>query len=141
MRFSWISWTAILTWAQPTDREIPLMEMVYSGYTIFFASPCDITKSDRFFCYAQGQAWMDGRQNGWMSLDLFFKPENHLKADYLRACGRLRVATKPFLVYGRLLGPVEPLEACADLYGRWVWMEQRPAHRHGARRRGPIVAG
>jgi len=96
-----------LTWAQTTDREIPLMEMVYSGYTILFASPCDITKSDRYFCYAQGQAWMDGRQNGWMNLDLF-KPENHTKADYLRACGRLRVATKPFLIYGRLLGPIEP---------------------------------
>jgi hypothetical protein len=96
-----------LTWAQTTDREIPMMEMIYSGYTILFASPCDITKSVRYFCYAQGQAWMDGRQNGWMSLDLF-KPESHTKADYLRACGRLRVATQPFLVYGRLLSPVEP---------------------------------
>ncbi|MGD1101751.1 MAG: hypothetical protein ABSA59_06755, partial [Terriglobia bacterium] len=28
--------------------------------------------------------------------------------EYLRQCGRLRVATKPYLVYGRLLGPVEP---------------------------------
>jgi hypothetical protein len=96
-----------LTWAQPTDREIPMMEIVYSGYAIFFASPCDITKSDRYFCYAQGQGWMDGRQNGWMNVDLF-KPENHTKAEYLRACGRLRIATKSFLVYGRLLGPVEP---------------------------------
>jgi hypothetical protein len=98
-----------LTWAQTTDREIPMMEMVYSGYTIFFASPCDINKSDRYFCYAQGQAWMDGRQNGWMDLDLF-KPEHRTKAEYLRACGRLRVATKPFLVYGRLLTPIEPLK-------------------------------
>lgn len=97
-----------LTWAQTTDREIPLMEMVYSGYMILFASPCDITRSDRYFCYAQGQAWMDGRQNGWMGLDLF-KPANRVKAEYLRDCGRLRVATLPFLVYGRLLGPIEPL--------------------------------
>jgi len=96
-----------LTWAQPTDREIPMMEVVYSGHTIFFGSPCDITKSDRFFCYAQGQAFIDGRQNGWMSLDLF-KPENSVKAEYLRQCGRFRVATQRYLVYGRLLGPLEP---------------------------------
>ncbi len=96
-----------LTWAEPTDREIPMMEMVYSGYTIFFGSPCDISKSDRFFCYAQGQAFMDGRQNGWMGIKLF-TPQNSTKVEFLRQCGRYRVATKPYLVYGRLLGPVEP---------------------------------
>jgi hypothetical protein len=96
-----------LTWATPTDWEIPLMEVVYSGYTIFFGSPCDFTKSDRFFCYAQGQALMDGRQNGWMGLGLF-KPEYSAKVDYLRQCGRYRVATKQYLLYGRLLGPIEP---------------------------------
>jgi len=96
-----------LTWAQPSDREIPMMEVVYSGYTLFFGSPCDFTKSDPYFCYAQGQALMDGRQNGWMSLDLF-KPEYSAKAGYLRQCGRYRVATKQYLLYGRLLGPIEP---------------------------------
>jgi hypothetical protein len=40
-------------------------------------------------------------------LDLF-KPENSVKAEYLRQCGRFRVATKRYLVYGRLLGPLEP---------------------------------
>jgi len=96
-----------LTWAEPTDWEIPLMEVVYSGHTIFFGSPCDITKSERFFCYAQGQGFLDGRQNGWIGLALF-KPENSTKAEYLRQCGRYRVATKQYLVYGRLLGPVVP---------------------------------
>src|SRR5208282_2611597 len=90
-----------------TDREIPMMEVVYSGYVIFFASPCDYTKSDRFFDYAQGQAFIDGRQNGWMDVGLF-KPEHSAKAEYLRQCGRLRVTTNPSLVYGRLLGPIEP---------------------------------
>jgi hypothetical protein len=98
-----------LTWAEPTDREIPMMETVYSGYAIFFGSPCDISKNDRFFCYAQGQAFMDGRQNGWMGIDLF-KPEHATKVEFLRQCGRYRVATKPYLVYGRLLEPVEPLD-------------------------------
>ena len=98
-----------LTWAQPTDLQIPLMETVYSGYTIFFGSPCDLSHSERFFCYAQGQGLIDGRQNGWISLALF-KPENAAKAEYLRQCARYRVATKPYLLYGRLLGPVAPEE-------------------------------
>ncbi len=96
-----------LTWAEPTDWEIPLMEVVYSGYTIFFGSPCDISKSERFFSYAQGEGLIDGRQNGWIGLAVF-KPENSTKAEYLRQCGRYRVATKQYLVYGHLLGPVEP---------------------------------
>jgi hypothetical protein len=87
-----------------------MMEAVYSGYTIFFASRCDFTRSDTFFNYAQGQAFIDGRQNGWMGLDLF-KPEYSTKVDFLRQCGRLRMATRPFLLYGRLLGPVMPENA------------------------------
>lgn len=96
-----------LTWAQPSDREIPMMEVVYSGYTIFLGSPCDFTKSNRYFCYAQGQALIDGRQNGWMSPDLF-KPQYAAKVQYLRQCGRYRVSTKRYLVYGRLLRPIKP---------------------------------
>jgi len=96
-----------LTWAQPTDREIPMMEVVYSGYAIFFASACDFKKSDEFFGYVHGQAFIDGRQNGWMDSSLF-RPENSVKVEYLRQSARLRVATKRFLVYGRLWGPVLP---------------------------------
>ncbi len=35
---------ANLFWSQPSEREIPMMQMVYSGYTIFFGSPCDYTE-------------------------------------------------------------------------------------------------
>jgi hypothetical protein len=98
---------ANLTWAQPTDWEIPLMEVVYSGYTLFFGSPCDYTASDRFFRFAQGQAFLDGRQNGWIDFGLF-QPEHVAKAEYFRQCGRYRVASRKFLTYGRLLQPVEP---------------------------------
>jgi hypothetical protein len=40
---------ANLFWMQPMEWEIPLMEVVYSGYAIFFGSPCDYRKSDRYF--------------------------------------------------------------------------------------------
>lgn len=96
-----------LMWSEPSDREIPLMSIVYSGYTIFFGSRCDYKKSDRYFNYTQGQAFIDGRQNGWMDFGLF-KPEYSKKAEYLRQCGQYRVAAKKFLTYGRLLQPVKP---------------------------------
>lgn len=96
-----------LLWSQPSEREIPLMSVVYSGYTLFYGSPCDYKRSDNYFNYAQGQALMDGRQNGWMDFGLF-KPEYSRKADYLKQCGQFRVACKKFLTYGRLWGPVQP---------------------------------
>jgi hypothetical protein len=83
-----------------------MMEMVYSGYTIFFGSPCDYNQNARLFRFAQGQALIDGRQNGWMSFALF-KPEHAEKAGYLRQCARYRVAAKRYLTYGRLIQPIE----------------------------------
>jgi len=83
------------------------MQMVYSGYTIFVGSSCDYTKNDNYFRYAQGQAFIDGRQNGWMDLGLF-KPEYKEKLAYLKQCGKYRTNTLKYLVYGQLLDPVIP---------------------------------
>ncbi|MCD6331782.1 MAG: hypothetical protein J7L89_00765 [Bacteroidales bacterium] len=98
---------ANLLWSQPSEREIPLEQMVYSGYAIFFGSPCDYTKSENYFRYAQGKTLIDGRQNGWMDLGLF-KPEYERKVAYLKQCGKYRVNTVKYLVYGQLLDPVLP---------------------------------
>lgn len=99
---------ANLMWAGPSDREIPLMYVVYSGYTIFFGSLCDYKKSDNLFCFAQGRAFLEGRQNGWMDLGLF-KPKYKGKITFLRKCGKYHEAAKKFLTYGRLLSPLYPV--------------------------------
>jgi len=96
-----------LLWSQPSEKEIPMLQVVYSGYTLFFGSPCDYKKSDGFFVFAQARALLNGRQNGWMDLGLF-QPEYARKADYLKKCGQYRVATSKFLTLGRLWGPIEP---------------------------------
>lgn len=98
---------ANLFWSQPSEREIPLMQMVYSGYTLFFGSPCDYTKSNNYFRYAQGQAFIDGRQNGWMDLGLFDQ-EHKEKVAYLKQCGQYRVNTTKYLAFGQLLDLVFP---------------------------------
>ena len=103
---------------EPTDSavpgmelsEIPLMNVIYSGYTIFFGSPINLARSERLFHYWQGRCLIDGRQLGFMGLDLF-KPENSSKAEYLRECARYRIATRQYVQYGRMLGPIEPENA------------------------------
>jgi len=121
---------ANLFWSQPSEREIALMQMVYSGYTIFFGSTCDYTKSDNYFRYAQGQAFIDGRQNGWMDLGLF-KPEYRRKVDYLKQCGKYRLNTLDYLVYGQLLDPVSPAEEIDTFedkgFGWGMYEKQRSA--------------
>jgi hypothetical protein len=100
---------ANLTWAPPSANEIPLMETVYSGYTLFFGSPCDYGRSDRFFRYAQGQAMIDGRQNGWMDSKLF-DGTHEAKVSYIKQCARTHAAYPQYLTYGRLLQPLQPLD-------------------------------
>jgi hypothetical protein len=107
---------ANLTWGPPTDREIPLIQTVYSGYTLFFASPCDYSRSIRYFRWVQGCALMDGRQNGWMDIFLF-QPEYKDRADYFAKCGVYRGLARKFLTYGELLDVMEfehPVAALQD---------------------------
>jgi hypothetical protein len=99
---------ANLTWSEPTDQEIPLFQLVYSGYTLLFGSPCDYKRSTQFFAFGEGQAFLDGKQPGWISLGLF-KPEYADKVGYFRQIGKYRVATRKFLTFGRLLQPIEPI--------------------------------
>jgi hypothetical protein len=98
---------ANLTWADPTNNEIPMMQVVYSGYTLFFGSLASYKGSARLFNFAQGQAFIDGRQNGWMEFDIM-APEHKAMAEQLRNCGRYRVAARDFLTYGRMWGPIDP---------------------------------
>ena len=97
-------------------------QVVYSGYTLFFGSNVNYRKSERFFRYSQGQALMDGRQNGWIDLGLF-APEFKSKQEYFRRCGQMHVAAKKFLTFGRLWGPVVPLKPVGEFeedgWGPW----------------------
>jgi hypothetical protein len=99
-----------LFWGQPSDWEIPMMEVVYSGYTLFAGSPCNYHRSERFFRFGQGQALIDGRQNGWMDMGLF-EEQHRRKADFLRQCGRYRLAAGKFLIYGDLIEPIQAQNA------------------------------
>ena len=102
--------SANLYTGRPSDLEIPLQEVVYSGYTLFYGTVCDFRKSDRLFNFSVGQGFIDGKQVGWMDFDLFRRPQFSAKVDFLRQCARLRMATRKFHTFGRLWEPVVPTD-------------------------------
>jgi hypothetical protein len=96
----------------PTDYEIPMLQVVYSGYTLFYASRCNFRLSDLLFNFGVGQGFIDGRQIGWMDFDLF-RPEFSQKLEYMKNCARYRMVTKEYLTFGRLWEPVYPVNEVA----------------------------
>ncbi|MGM0529106.1 MAG: DUF6259 domain-containing protein [Bacteroidota bacterium] len=100
--------TANLFTGRPTDYEIPMLQVVYSGYTLFYGSSCDFKKSDRFFNFWVGQGFINGVQIGWMNFDLFKEPQYKKKVDFFKQCGKYRMVTQKFHTFGRLLRPVYP---------------------------------
>lgn len=109
---------AFLTWIKPDDREIPMMTAVYSGYSIYFASPAWFEHGDRAWIMAQGRAFLWGYQNGWMGLELF-NPEHAKKAAFLKKVGQYCVAAKKFLAFGELVDLVEPTKPVQSITERW----------------------
>jgi hypothetical protein len=99
--------TANLFTGRPTDYEIPMLQVVYSGYTLFYASRCDYRSTNLLFNFCVGQGFIDGRQIGWMDFDLF-RPQYSEKVDFMKQCAKYRMATKKYLTYGRLWEPVYP---------------------------------
>jgi hypothetical protein len=114
-----------LFWGQPNDREIPMMQVVYAGYTLFIGSPSNYHKSERFFRFGQGQALIDGRQNGWMDIGLFAEG-NDRKVDFFRLCGQYHVAMAKFLTYGDLLEPLEPRTPVPTFNEEFGWTVKHP---------------
>ncbi len=100
--------TANLFTGRITDYDIPLQQVVYSGYTLFYSSRCDYRKSDLLFNFAVGQGFIDGRQIGWMDFDLF-RPQYSKKVEYMKNCAKYRMVTKKYLVFGRLWEPIYPV--------------------------------
>ncbi|MGM0573412.1 MAG: DUF6259 domain-containing protein, partial [Bacteroidota bacterium] len=99
--------SANLFTGRPTDYEIPMLQVVYSGYTLFYSSRCDFRKSRKFFNFGVGQGFIDGKQIGWMNFDLF-RPEFSDKLEYMKTCAKYRVNTKDYLTFGRMLKPLHP---------------------------------
>ncbi len=116
-----------LVWIKRDEKEIPMMPAVYSGYTIYFASPHDLSSTDRSFVMCQGRDFLWGCQNGWMGFDLL-EPQHAEKAAYLKKIGQYRIAGKDFLTFGELVDIVKP-ENTVPLVTE-IWKNQRGEERN-----------
>jgi hypothetical protein len=96
---------AFLTWAT-IGEDIPMMEMVYSGYTLYFGSRADALP-DEIFNMVEGRAFLWGHQNGWMS-PYYLKEGHEKKAEFMKKVGKYRRATRCFLTYGEMLELIKP---------------------------------
>ena len=109
---------AFLIWIMRDDRDIPMLPAVYSGYSIYFASPASF-HNDRAWIMVQGRDFTWGTQNGWMSPGELLAPSHQKKAEYLKKIGKYRVATKKYLTYGELVDLVEPTNEIETVIEHW----------------------
>lgn len=109
---------AFLVWNPRYDNEIPMVPAVYSGYTIYFGSPCAVGDDLRAFCASQGRDWLWGGQLGWMGFELL-APANRAKAEYLRELAKQRLAAAKFMLHGELIGEVKPLGGVPTIEVTW----------------------
>ena len=112
---------ASLTWQMMTEEQVPMMQMVYSGYTLYFGSITRDT-NDGIFNSLQGRAFLWGHQNGWIS-PFYLKEGHEKKAEFMKKISKYRVATRHFLTYGELLELIKPtndvpvVKTSIELYG------------------------
>jgi hypothetical protein len=117
-----------LSWYYPTDEDIPMLQMIYSGYTIYFGGRVAPEVTDRAFIMAEGRFFIWGFQPGWMP-PWFMKPGHERKAEYFKTIGKYRTATRKFLTYGELVDLIEPTNKIATVTEVWTdqWGKARDA--------------
>ncbi len=110
-----------LTWHEPEENDIPMLQMVYSDYTNYVGGRvANIPPiSDRAFIMAEGRFFIWGFQNGWMN-PWFMKPGHERKVEYFQSIGKYRVATRKFVTYGELMDLVEPTNKVPTTTDTWV---------------------
>jgi hypothetical protein len=109
---------AFLIWLPRSGDEIPLITAVYSGWTVYFASPVREGMEPDAFAMVQGRDLLWGCQPGWMGFDLL-EPGQKEQAEYLLECARYRRALEKFLLEGELVGELAPLEAPPPMEANW----------------------
>lgn len=97
-----------------SDKSIPLLSAVYSGYTIYFASWLEGLKSDRVFISTIGRDVLWGCKPGWFDFDKMFSPENKKKLEYFRDLGHVYNEGRKYLLYGEFLSQWESKARCSE---------------------------
>ena len=114
---------AYLAWSPRSESDVPLLPAVYSGYTIYFASPQSARDTEESFCVAQARDFLWGCQLGWND-PWILQEANRIKQQFQCELCRYRLAAKNFLVYGQLVDEVHPSAAVQE--AKLVWNRNTP---------------
>ena len=90
---------AFLIWVPRQETEVPMMNAVYSGYTLYYSSPHTTGEGMQSFVMAQARDFLWGSQLGWMGEGL-----GDPFRGYLKKLAKLRVQTRKFLTFGEYAG-------------------------------------
>ncbi len=107
-----------LAWIQRNDNDVPLLPAVYSGYTIYFTSPQSGADDLGAFVMAQGRDFLWGCQLGWNG-EWILDERHRNKLEFQLELCRTRLAAKDFMVYGRLLDEIRPVNALPAVSVDW----------------------
>ena len=107
-----------LVWLDRFDNDVPLLPAVYSGYTIYFGSPQDWKDNIDAYVMAQGRDFLWGAQLGWEH-NWFLSDSEKYKQLELNRFSKYRLAAKDYMVYGQLIGEIQPLNALPRLTTTW----------------------
>lgn len=110
---------AFLAWLERRPTDVPLLEAIYSGYTIYFTSQSDYQDTQEAFQAIQSRDLLWGTQLGWMDPRLFTAPENAEKFKYLVGLTRLHFQLGEFFQTGELLD--EPVVTPQENTVTFVW--------------------
>ncbi len=97
-----------------SDKSIPLLPAVYSGYTIYFASPGGMGGSDIKFISTLGRDVLWGCKPGRFSYNSLFNPANKKKLNYFKTLGQAHYSGRKYFVYGEFLKQFESDQKCKE---------------------------
>jgi hypothetical protein len=106
-----------LIWIPRSEHDIPMMTMVYSGFTQYFGTNRG-SDSDTSFSMLQARDFTWGAQLFWESA-FILAPEQKEKLKILTNLSQLRYKARQYFVDGELLNLVHPLDQVPTLTGRW----------------------
>jgi hypothetical protein len=97
---------AFLVWMQRAPNDLPMLPMVYSGYTIYFGSNCYFPE-DKAWKIVQARCMLWGIQNGWMPPEYILDPKQTSRKEYFKKVIAMHNHAKKYLVYGELVNFVD----------------------------------
>lgn len=106
-----------LIWIPRSENDIPMMTMVYSGYTQYFGANRG-SDSDMSFAMMQTRDFTWGAQLFWESAYILGSAQEE-KLRVLKNLAQLRYKARKYLVEGELIANVQALNQLPNVTGKW----------------------